>query len=273
VPKQVHGNKRLEIGWTILPAVLLAGIAFPTVGTLISLSHKPAGNILELNVTAHQFWWEVNYPSLHVKSASEIHVPVNTPVYVSLRSIDVIHSFWIPRLAGKQDVVPNQVNHLTFEADRAGMYRAQCAEFCGLSHANMRFQVVAESQADFEAWVQQQQQPAAKAAPGSLEAQGQDIFEHGVWNGVLFTGETIPVHGCTQCHTVEGIPGGAKVGPNLTHFAGRAAFAGAIFPNNASRLALWLRDPEAVKPGVDMPNMGLSEQEIDALVAYLGSLK
>jgi cytochrome c oxidase subunit 2 len=255
VPKQVHGNRRLEIGWTMAPALILAGIAVPTVATIFTLAAKPTGaNVLKVNVTAHQFWWQADYPGLGVHTANEIHIPVGRKVFFSLQSIDVIHSFWIPRLAGKQDVVPNQKNYLTLQADQPGTYRAQCAEFCGLSHANMRFRVIAEPQAAFNAWLAAQRQPAAQPPP--------DVM------GIM------QLRGCGGCHTISGLQGFAgQIGPNLTHFASRRTFAGSIFPNNPGRVAIWLRDPGAVKPGVDMPNLNLKPAEIDALVAYLESLK
>jgi cytochrome c oxidase subunit 2 len=256
VPVQVHGNKRLEITWTVIPALLLAGIAFPTVFTIFELDRRPTGDVLDIDVTAHQFWWQAQYPTLHVNTATEIHIPIDRPVYVTLRSTDVIHSFWVPRLAGKQDVEPGRVNHMTIKATLPGTYYAQCAEFCGLSHANMRFRVIAQTPSDFDGWVQGQLQKAAPPPPDVMA-----IMQR-------------PNVGCQGCHTIDGLPGFAGIlGPNLTHFASRRTFAGAILPNNPDNLRMWLDNPGAVKPGVDMPDLPLSQQDIDALVQYLGSLR
>jgi len=256
VPVQVHGNKRLEIAWTIIPAVLLAGVAVPTIGTIFALSGRPSGNVLDVTVTGHQFWWEIEYPGMNVITANEVHIPVDRPVYITLESEDVIHSFWVPRLAGKQDLQPGRTNYLRVEADEPGVYMGQCAEFCGASHANMRFRVIAQSQTDFDAWVQQQLQPAAAPPPA-------DVL------GIMQTAA------CAACHTVNGLEGfEGKVGPDLTHFGGRTTLAGAILENSEENLREWLRDPEAMKPGNDMllPRP-LTEDEIDALIAYLEQLE
>ena len=258
IPKQVHGNRRLEITWTIIPALLLAGVTVPTVGTIFALAAKPP-NALQITVTGHQWWWQVEYPTLHVSTANEIHIPVNKAVYVTVKSVDVIHSFWVPNLAGKQDLEPGHVNHLTIEAAQPGIYLGQCAEYCGLSHANMRLRVVAESPPDFEAWAEQESKPAEQPSAGTLAAQGEQLFATGA---------------CVGCHTIDGVKGAAgTVGPDLTHFASRTSFAGATFQNNTGNLSNWLHDPPAIKPGADMPNLGLTQDQIDALIAYLEGLK
>lgn len=267
VPTQVHGNSRLELTWTIIPAVLLAGIAVPTIATIFDLARKPP-NAMEITVTGHQWWWEVEYPNAQVKTANEVHIPTGQPVYITLRSGPsgsqsgtgpplgpVIHSFWIPRLAGKQDVVPGRDNHLTIEATDPGTYVGQCTEYCGLSHANMRMRVVAQSPPDFQAWLQQQLQPAPPPPPDVLA--------------------TMQRLGCAGCHTIGGLEGFVGIiGPNLTHFAERDAFAGDTFDRNDVNLAKWLQDAPGQKPGADMPSFQgqLSAGELDSLVAYLQSL-
>jgi cytochrome c oxidase subunit 2 len=256
MPSQIHGNSKLEIGWTIAPAVLLGVIAIPTLGTIFSLARTPTGpDVLRVNVTAHQFWWQAEYPGLGVNTANVIHIPVGQPVYVRLESVDVIHSFWIPRLAGKQDVVPGNTNFWTIEASEAGTYSAQCAEYCGLSHANMRFRVEAQSPADFQAWAAANATPVAGPPPPDALTIMQNA-------------------GCGGCHTIDGVQGFVGIlGPNLTHFAGRQCFAGCYLENTPENLTKWLTDPPAVKPGVDMPNLHLSGQEVQTLVQYLGSLQ
>ncbi len=261
MPSQVHGNRRLEIAWTILPALLLAGVAFPTLGTLFELSRRPPGNVLDVEVTGHQFWWEINYPDEEVVAANELHIPAGRPVFVRLTSVDVVHSFWIPKLAGKQDLRPGQETSLALQADRPGLYLGQCAEYCGASHANMRLRVFAQSQQDFDEWVRRQR----RAAPPPP----QEVMQ------------VMQSAGCAGCHTLAGAEGFAEpqvgtstIGPDLTHFGERTTFAGAILRNSDQNLRAWLRDPLAVKPGNDMvlPRR-LSEAEIEALVAYLRSLE
>jgi cytochrome c oxidase subunit 2 len=261
VPHQVHGNKRLEVAWTIAPAVLLAAIAVPTIVTIFSLSGRPPGNVLDVKVTAHQWWWEIEYPGMKVITANELHIPVGRPVYVEMESDDVLHSFWVPRLAGKQDLRPGFTTYLTLEADAPDVYLGQCAEFCGAAHADMRFRVIAQTPEKFDAWVQQQLQPAAQPPPEVLAI----MTRLGVQ--------------CQSCHTIRGVQDAegnefaGTTGPDLTHFGGRSTFAGAIFENRPDEVATWLRDPPAVKPGAKMPDYLLTEEEIRALVAYLETLE
>jgi cytochrome c oxidase subunit II len=165
-PVQIHGSKRLERTWTIIPAVMLAVVAGFTIPVIFSLAAKPAGSYLQVDVIGHQWWWEVTYPGRNITTANEIHIPAGQPVYVTITSKDVIHSFWVPRLAGKQDLEPGRTNHLKIQADHPGTYEGQCAEFCGESHANMRFKVIADSQPDFQAWLADESSPAARPPAG-----------------------------------------------------------------------------------------------------------
>lgn len=261
LPPQVHGNTRLEIAWTIAPALVLAVVAVPTFTTLWDLSRPPAPeeNALEVVVRAHQWWWEFYYPAENITTANELHIPVGRKVRAKLESADIIHSFWIPKLAGKLDVIPGHTNELFFEASRPGEYRGQCVEFCGLSHANMRLRVIAQSESDFQAWVRQQQQPAR--TPTGRAAQGAQLFQ----NPAL----------CAACHTVAGTSAQGLIGPNLTHFASRSTFAGATFERTPENLTQWIKNPPAMKPGAKMPAFGnqLTEEQIADLVAYLQSLE
>lgn len=255
-PRQVHGNTRLEIAWTIIPALLLAGVAVPTVGTIFDLAESPAG-AMRIEVTAHQWWWEVRYPSLEVVTANEVHIPTGEQVVIELGSEDVIHSFAVPRLAGKQDVVPGRVNTLNLAADQPGTYFGQCQEFCGLSHANMKFRVIAHEPADFDAWVQAQLVEAAAPDKDSELA--------------------VSLQTCFACHVIVGVGGPSAPpqfpGPNLTHLASRERIAAGLLPNTEEGLATWLRDPPAVKAGSKMPEYPLTEDQIEALVEYLRSLR
>ena len=263
---QFHGNTRVEVILTLVPALILAGIAIPTVKTIFDLAKKPTGDVLNVEVVAHQFWWEYRYPDLGITTANELHIPTDKPVYLKLEGIDVIHSFWVPRLAGKRDVVPGHTNYMHLQADEPGVYKGQCTEFCGLSHANMRLRVYAETATDFDSWVAAQKEEAAE--PGGAAAEGAKLFVEGAGGG------TFPGGGaCGSCHAVEGTTAQGIVGPNLTHFATRDTFAGAVYDNTESNLRRWLQDPPAMKPGVDMPDLQLTSEQIDALMAYLETLK
>ena len=234
--------------------------------------------MLPVEVYGHMWWWEYRYPTLGISTANELHIPTGAPIRLSLHTIEpglpaakgedfatgVIHSFWVPKLAGKQDVVPGPGQ----QADHPGhaspaLTTGQCAEYCGLSHANMRLRVVSQTPADFDAWVAQQKKPVVKPTGGDAAA-----------GYALFTGKGT----CVGCHTMQGVEGAvARVGPNLTHLQGRTTFAGATFDLNADNLKRWLRDPSAMKPmrpeqGTGMPNLHLSETEINQLVAFLETL-
>ena len=257
-PEQIHGNTRLEVGWTLIPALILLTVAVPTIATVFELARKPADPI-NVTVTARQFWWEFRYDDLGVVTANELRMPAGRPVELTLHSIDVIHSFWIPPLGGKTDVVPGRNNHMHLEADAPGTYLGQCTEFCGASHANMRARAIAMTPQDFDAWVAGQKPPGVTPAEGSPAAAGVTVFQQ---------------KGCVGCHTVEGVSSGT-VGPNLTHFATRTSFAGSMLDNNDANLRKWLSDPQAVKPGNKMiiPGGPPSPDQITQLIAYLDSLR
>lgn len=260
MPKQVHGNVKAELGWTIAPAVLLALIGVSMLGTIFRINRIPA-NAMVVNVTGHQWWWEYEYPGSHVTTANELHIPTGQSVTLYLRSVDVIHNFWPPKLSGKVYAIPGRTNHMQVEADTPGTYYGQCSEFCGLSHANMRLQVIAHTPDDFRRWVAANEIETPVASPPAADNPDAAAGE------TLFRGK-----GCAGCHSVTGVSAGT-VGPNLTHFQQRKVFAGSIFDTNDLNLRLWLRDPPAEKPGSMMPNLHLSEDEITKLIAYLDTLK
>lgn len=285
--KQVHGNVRLEVIWTIIPAVILAAVAVPTVATIFDLHSEPdpGENALVVNVIGHQWWWEFEYPEYGIETANEMHIPAGRTVYLNLTSADVIHSFWVPQLNGKRDAVPGRVNHLTLVADEPGVYLGQCAEFCGLAHADMRHRVFAHTDADFEAWVAEQQQPAEVPTEG-LAAEGWDTFQLVCTACHVADGATTDVsRQITATEGDETFTFDAALAPNLTHFGSRETFGGASFDNVEEHLREWLRNPADLKPMrpdqndvaggriLGMPNFELSESEIDGLIALLEAWK
>ncbi|HLF70265.1 MAG TPA: cytochrome c oxidase subunit II [Actinomycetota bacterium] len=260
-PKQTHGNTKAEIAWTIAPVLLLTFVAFPTVSAIFKLAKEPT-DPLQVQVVAHQWWWEYRYEGSGVVTANELHIPVGRPVDLSLESADVIHSYWVPKLAGKQDVIPGRVNHLTIQADEPGVFEGQCAEYCGFSHANMRLRVIAETESDFESWLQSQKR-SARSPTDPLALEGQRLFLEGSFaNGQQ----------CSGCHAINGTTAAGTFGPDLTHLASRTSFAGSMFEMTDDDLVAWLRDPPGRKPGSQMPNLKLTDSQIQALVAYLNAL-
>ncbi|HET9442047.1 MAG TPA: cytochrome c oxidase subunit II [Acidimicrobiales bacterium] len=278
-PKQVHGNAKAEIGWTIAPAALLAAVGVFTVITVFDINEQAEGSdVVNVKVVGHQWWWEYEYTDLDIVTANELHIPVQRTVQLELTAADVIHSFWPPALAGKVDTVPGRTNHMKIEADEPGRYPGQCAEYCGLSHANMRLVVVAHSAEDFEDWVENQQRDAETPVrtETTTTVAGDEAAAEPI--DALTGSELFITRGCSGCHTVRGLEGAAgKIGPDLTHFASRKVFAGAIFETDDKNLRKWLRNPPAEKPmmpanGQGMPNLGLSEDDITSLIAYLETL-
>ena len=245
------------VGLTIVTLLILALADF---AVQRGLSAHPA-QALRIVLTGHQYWWEVEFddsePSQRLRTANEIHIPVNRPVEFILTSRDVIHSFWLPNLMGKKDLIPGHTNTEVIIASRPGVYTGQCAEFCGLQHAQMRLTLTAEAPSDFERWRQQQLNDAA--APVSDSARrGQQVFMSST---------------CILCHTIQGTPAAATVGPDLTHFASRSTIAAGTLPNTAANLASWILEPQRLKPGNQMPGTELPPQDLAALTVYLGALR
>ena len=259
VTRGSDGIHWIKFGLLISAVPLLVALVW-TMVALASSSEPPSGRALTLEVTPHQWWWEVQYtsadPSATFATANEIHIPVGVPVLVQLHGADVIHSFWVPKLTGKTDAIPGRTNASWLQADAPGRYRGQCQEFCGAQHAHMSFTVVAEPQAQFEAWRAHQLQPAP--APQTPEQmRGRDLVEYR----------------CGLCHKVRGTTAGAINGPDLTHVMSRAEIASGTLPNNAGTLAGWILNPQALKPGTLMPAQGLAGTQLADTVAYLETLK
>jgi cytochrome c oxidase subunit 2 len=242
--------------------LILLLFIFVDVSTARSLTRVGGPRPLRIDVVGHQWWWEIQYPDIGdpqniVETANEIHVPVGRAVLIKMTSDDVIHSFWAPNLDGKKDLIPGHETRTWFRADSAGVYRGQCAEFCGHQHANMAFFIVAESRPDFERWLTSQKSPASTPSD-SLAQQGERVFLSGT---------------CSMCHSISGTGAGSKIGPDLTHLASRRTIAAGTLPNNTGNLAGWILDPQSIKPGAKMPPNALDPQSLRALLAYLATLK
>ena len=262
MPVQTHGSTPLELTWTAIPALMLLGIAIPTIATLVQVNTPPPDSMV-IDVVAHQWWWEFDYPQQNINTdsgttinipqkvvtADEMHIPAGKPVRVNLHSNDVIHSFWVPTLAGKQDVIPNHDGYIWLSAYQPGTFDGQCAQFCGEQHAQMRFRVVADAPADFQSWVNSQ---TPNASIGSLP-------------------QAFDSNGCSGCHTIAGTSAAGQVGPNLTHFASRAWFE--EMENNPDDVRRWITDPQGIKHGNDMKIGKLSDQDTQSLLNLLESLK
>jgi len=258
------GQKRMGAvvgGAAIATAVILVGFLVVDVSAGRALATAPAPPPLSIQVVGHQWWWEVHYPdpvaSQAITTANEIHIPIGRPVEFDLASRDVIHSFWAPSLHGKKDLIPGHGSRLLVQADQPGTFHGQCAEFCGLQHANMGFLVVAQPEDEFQAWQAAQRQPAPVPADAVL-ARGQQVFL------------SVP---CAMCHSVQGTPAWGQNGPDLTHVASRRLLAAGTMANTSENMSRWIADPHHLKPGTKMPPTALEPSDLQALTAYMESLK
>ncbi len=256
--RQIFGWTALEITWTLIPFGILAVFSvFMMFADHAADPPIPDGRKPDLQIIGHQWWWEINYVASGAVAANEVHIPIGKPILIDLRSADVIHDFWAPELGRKIDAVPGHPNTLWIEADAPGTYLGTCAEFCGVEHAWMRFRVIAQTEADFDAWQQAQLVvPSMPSAPDALAG------------AHLFSNKT-----CVNCHAVAGTTANQTVGPDLTHIASREMLVGEAVRNTPDTLYRWLKDPNAIKPGSHMPDFKLSDDEAHQLVAYLEGLK
>lgn len=264
-PPQLYGSRPIEVAWTVGPLLVVLVLFLVTTRNVFSLQAAASSpSAVQVHIIGHQWWWELRYPELGIVAANELHVPVSDaderrPIALTLDSADVIHSFWVPQLAGKTDMVPNHTNHAWIEPTVTGTFVGQCGEFCGTQHANMRLRVVVESKEDFQRWVERQRAPAAAQPDAEDPAvrRGRDLFQS---------------LACASCHSVEGTRADGRVGPSLTHLMSRSTLGSGVGTNDAATLRTWLRDPAELKPGVHMPAMNLGDSEIAELTAYLRSL-
>jgi cytochrome c oxidase subunit 2 len=255
-PSKVRDEAFVWIGGLAVPVVILAVLAVVTVKTTNQV-RRTSGSALAIEVVGKRWWWAVSYPGTGVTSANEIHVPVGRPLRIGLDSDNVIHSFWVPQVAGKLDMIPGQHNELRVTVTKPGVYRGECAEFCGIQHANMNFVLVAQSEADFQRWLVRRQ-TASTGASSDLTEAGLVAFQRAP---------------CAGCHTIRGTSATGTIGPDLTDFGSRRTIGGGAVANDPDHLTLWIADSQSIKPGSLMPPNILDPSELRALVAYLESLK
>jgi len=260
-PAQVYGSTQIELAWTVIPVLIVIVLFMATARVIHAIQDapKPAA-ALDVTVIGHQFWWEFRYPKLGIVTANELHIPVSdpahpTPTFLKLMSADTDHSFWIPELGGKTDLIPNRVNEMWIDPQRAGIYLGQCAQYCGTQHAKMLLRVSVDRPSDFAAWVSAQQQAAVQDARVSA---GKRVFE---------------TTSCINCHAVSGTAANGRFGPDLAHLMSRSTLASGAAENTPANLRLWIRNPEAFKPGSLMPAMQLGDADLEALAAYLETLR
>ena len=292
-PHQTHGNTTVEIIWTVIPALILAAIAVPTVKAIFLTNAKPKGDALTVEVVGHQWWWEFRYPEYNLTTANELHVPLGRTVSLRMGSADVIHSFWVPTFAAKRDVFANRETRLWFKAEALGEYPGQCGEFCGIQHGRMGYRIRAQTPEEFRAWVAHMQTlapkppppakpapagPAPKPAAGGRAAQdvrtasaGASVPAAGGQGPDYATGEKLfQAKGCVACHALYAVnaPKG-MIGPNLANVGARSYIAAGTLQNTDANMARWIQNPQVIKKGVLMPNLGVTEPESRALVAFL----
>jgi cytochrome c oxidase subunit 2 len=260
-PPQVYGSNQVEMAWTIMPVLIVLVLFLATARVIHSIqqARRPPGAI-EVIAIGHQFWWEFRYPGLGVVTANELHVPVSnpsnpTPTFITLLSADMDHSFWVPRLTGKTDLIPNRTNNTWIDPREAGIYLGQCAQYCGTQHAKMLLRVYVEPRDEFDHWIQEEKKPAQVSDAVSA---GRRIFE---------------TTACINCHTISGTVADGRFGPDLTHLMSRATIASGAATNTHEHLREWIQDPDSIKPGSLMPAMKLNDQDLDALAAYLETLR
>jgi cytochrome c oxidase subunit 2 len=260
-PPQVYGSKEVELSWTVIPVLIVIALFMAATHVIddVQMAEAPA-NALAVTAIGHQFWWEFRYPKTNVITANELHLPLSdprrpTPTFLTLLSADTNHSFWVPRLAGKTDLIPNWVNRMWVDPKEPGLYLGQCAQYCGTQHGKMLLRVYVEPREQFERWLAEQGRPARTSEPAT---EGQRIFESSA---------------CVSCHAIAGTPARGRFGPNLTHLMSRETLAAGAVSNTPENLRRWIQDPDSFKPASKMPAMGLSSREYDAVASYLETLR
>ena len=273
-PPQVYGSNQIELAWTVIPIIIVFVLTLVTARTIAEVQNAvPPPKALKVTVVGHQWWWEIRYPDLGVVTANELHVPVSDPAqprptFLKLESADVAHSFWIPQLAGKTDVIPNRDNSMWIEPVTPGTYLGNCAEYCGTQHARMLIRVIVHPQGEFENWVAAQK-PDSATDTNLVAAQKPDSAtdtQVKAGRDVFFSTS------CVNCHTINGTEANGKFGPDLTHLMSRQTLGSGAALNTPEKLRAWVRNPQNLKPGCYMPDMQLTDEEMDQLVRYLLTL-
>jgi cytochrome c oxidase subunit 2 len=260
-PPQVYGSNQLELAWTVIPILIVVTLFMASARVIADIQKaSPPSGAIEVVAIGHQFWWEFRYPGLNVVTANELHVPVSdtahpTPTFIKLLSADTDHSFWVPRLAGKTDLIPNRVNNTWIDPHDTGIYLGQCAQYCGTQHAKMLLRVYVQTREEFDRWIQEQTRPAHTPDDVTI---GQRIFERTA---------------CVNCHTVTGTVANGRFGPDLTHLMSRDTIGSGAATNTPANLRQWIRNPDVLKPGCKMPAMELGDEEVRAVAAYLSTLR
>jgi cytochrome c oxidase subunit 2 len=260
-PAQVYGSGPVEAAWTTVPFLIVLVLTLATARVIHEVQDaRKSVAALDVQVIGHQWWWEIRYPKLGIVTANELHVPVSQggdrlPTFLDLRSADVVHSFWVPRLAGKTDLIPNKVNSMWIEPERPGLFLGQCAKYCGTQHAKMLLRVYVDTREEFDRWVKEQKELAAN---NPSAAAGRLVFEQTA---------------CINCHAVHGTVASGRFGPDLTHLMSRATLGSGALVNSPEGLRAWIKTPDQFKPGVLMPAMNLNSADLDKMVAYLTTLK
>lgn len=257
-PPQIYGSTQIELAWTVIPILIVFVLILVTARTVGEIQNrKPAENALKIKVIGHQWWWEVHYEDQKIITANEIHIPVGVETWFTLESADVVHSFWVPQLAGKMDVIPNRRNYLWMDPQQTGLYPGNCAEYCGTQHANMLIRVYVDTKEDFEKWLASQKAAPVPSSDPLVEA-GRKVFYE---------------NSCMSCHKIDGTIAEGTFGPDLTHLMSRKSLASGMIENNPKNLWQWVRDPQKIKNGALMPDMALTNEEVDQVVAFLSTLK
>jgi len=260
-PAQIYGSTQIELAWTVIPVLIVVVLFLTTARIIFAIQDAPKPKTaLDVTVIGHQFWWEFRYPKYGVVTANELHVPVSSDAapaatFLKLTSADVNHSFWIPQLAGKTDLIANHVNTMWMDPQKPGLYVGQCAQFCGSQHAMMLLRVYVDTPAQFDAWISRQQHPAVE---DSAVQAGQMVFER---------------QACMNCHTVSGTAATGRFGPDLTHLMSRTTLASGAMDNTPANLRQWIKSPDTFKRGALMPAMQLNDEQLDQVTAYLETLK
>lgn len=278
-PPQVYGSNQIEVAWTVIPILIvfvLIGVSGRVIATLENAS--PPQKTVKIRIVGHQWWWEIHYPDYHITAANEIHIPVSTSAqptaaYLSLESQDVIHSFWIPQLSGKTDLIPNRTNYLWIDAKEPGTYHGNCAEYCGTQHANMLLRVIADTPEDWKKWTENQQRAAAGSQIAEANSSNSATLRPVVARQLPPDEQTFQSLACVNCHTVKGTASVGKFGPDLTHLMSRQTIGAGVLANTPKNLRNWIDDPQIAKPGCLMPSMKLTSKQLDSVVAYLETLK